>query len=321
MEKNQRKLNFETIFSYTEYDSLLRACFFRNKTSNMRDLSQNLFHSFIFVIWSLLIIIPLQSQPVFSSLNVRVVEVSPSTCYGVSDGIAEIIIDGDYPPLSVRWDTQPKSNSLRMEGLAAGKHFVYLKDRSGNTFIDSVVVGSQSSIQVQTLVISDESLPGAKDGTAKIEVLESEGDLTFFWEGYPNEKGAVLSGIGAGMYTVTARDERGCETTEAVTLVQMESAEPDYTGLFDLIQGFAPSEEFSLSPNPSSGKVQLILSEELKREPASIKVFDISGRQVYASQHIYGGEAQLDFSHMRTGLYSVVLEYRAGQVTKKLLLN
>ena len=319
MEKNQRKLNFETIFSYTEYASLLRACFFRNKTSNMRDLSQNLFHSFIFAIWSLLIIIPLQSQPIFSSLNVRVIEVSPSTCYGVSDGIAEIHIDGDHTPLTIQWDSQPVSNSLRMEGLAPGKHFVYLQDRSGNTFIDSVVVGARSSMQAKAIVVSDESLPGAADGAAMLDVSASEGDLTFFWEGYPHESGAVITGISAGMYTVTARDERGCEVTDAVSIVQKGSA--DSTGLFDLLQGFTAIEKFSLSPNPSSGKVQLILSEELQREPASIKVFDISGRQVYASQNVYGGGAQLDFSHMRTGLYSVVLEYKAGQVTKKLLLN
>lgn len=287
----------------------------------MRDLSQNLFHSFIFVIWSLLIFIPLQSQPIFSSLNVRVIEVAPSTCYGVSDGIAEIIIEGDKRPLTIQWDSQPESNALRMEGLAPGKHFVRLRDHVGNLFLDSVVVGSQSFIEVKATVISDESLPGAEDGAAMIEVLEAEGNLTFFWEGHSHESGSILSGIGAGMYTVTARDERGCETTEAVTLVQMGSAASDSTGLLDLLQGFAPLEEFSLSPNPSSGKVQLILSEELQQEPASIEVFDISGRQVYTNQSVYGGEAQLDFSHMRTGLYSVVLTYRSGQVTKKLLLN
>ena len=318
MEKKQRKFTFGPVFCYNKYDFSKGACFFRNKTSNMRDVSQNLFHFSVFSVWSLLIFFPLHSQPVSSSFTFHVTEISPATCYGVSDGVAEIVVTSPEKLAAIEWDFTPGPNTLRVETLSPGKHWVSLTDLKGRTYLDSIVIGASYDIQAEALVISDESLPGAKDGIAKIQVKEAQGDLSFHWDAYPGETNSILSNLEAGMYTVTVRDGRGCEATHAVSIVQMADAGADPWG----IQW--PENSLSdvvLFPNPSSGKVQIVLPKDAQ-EPTSIKVFDLSGKEVYdGASTALGPVTSLDFSHMSTGMYSVVLEYENAQVTRKLLLN
>ena len=284
----------------------------------MRDLSQNLFQFSVFSVWSLLIFFPLHSQPISSPFSFHVVEISPATCYGLSDGVAEIYVESPEMLAAIEWDFNPGPNSLRIETLSPGKHWVSLTDRKGRTYLDSVVIGASYDIQAEALVISDETLPGAKDGMAKIHVQKAQGEVSFHWDASPSETNSILSNLEAGMYTVTVRDERGCEATHAVSIVQMAETGEDPLGL---LWPESSLSDVVLFPNPSSGKFQIFLPAT-SPEPTSIKVFDLSGKEVYAGASTeISPVTSLDFSHMSTGMYSVVLEYENMQVTRKLLLN
>jgi len=80
------------------------------------------------------------------------------------------------------------------------------------------------------------------------------------------------------------------------------------------------SEQISLYPNPTSGKVTVDLGDLPFINP-DLKVYDITGRliNVYTS-HIYGNIYEVDFANNNAGIYMVTFDFGGVIVTKKLTL-
>ena len=80
--------------------------------------------------------------------------------------------------------------------------------------------------------------------------------------------------------------------------------------------------DFHLYPNPSDGKVYLML-KNLSSAGMSLTITDLSGREVYRLPLNKNGmnSAALDLSFLEGGIYLVQLNTAEGPVTKKLVLN
>ena len=77
--------------------------------------------------------------------------------------------------------------------------------------------------------------------------------------------------------------------------------------------------DFELFPNPTEGKVNLVLGENLQ-EKAVVEVFNLLGETVLYQEasHLSQGETiSLDLSNMVSGLYIIKLSTENGSCTKK----
>lgn len=86
------------------------------------------------------------------------------------------------------------------------------------------------------------------------------------------------------------------------------------------IDQFSPSANVELYPNPSNGKVNLLLSENSSILP-SIQIYDLSGRTVKYEFSENNGHYSLDLTDLSRGLYFIELLYPQKRILKKLVIN
>ncbi|MES2728127.1 MAG: alpha-amylase family glycosyl hydrolase [Bacteroidota bacterium] len=85
------------------------------------------------------------------------------------------------------------------------------------------------------------------------------------------------------------------------------------------------SEKWNLYPNPSNGKVNIIVDFE-NYSNLELGIYDIVGKKVYniqtKNQYIYGAqEFELDITHLPKGLYLVKAKTDTSESIKKLIVN
>ena len=319
MEKDQRKVNFEPEYRHRQSDLFFKTCFFGIKTTIMTVMYQRSCLLLFCLTWGILGITNLSAYSQLSldtsrvGKQIRTLQIEPATCFGLSDGVAEVRVKSTEEPVYIEWDANPRLNTQRVSGLSPGKHWVTLSDRRGNVYTDSVLIEARFSLEAEAMVLSDVTEAMARDGVAGVQVLNAQGSVSYLWEAFPSHNKAIISGLDVGMYTVTIKDQMGCETTEAVSIVQ-HSPTPDSE--FD----FSSLSSFHLFPNPSSGQLILTLPDEVF-SLSTLIIYDLSGREVfYLEEEMYSGSS-IDVGHLSKGMYSVILENGDTRFTTKLQLN
>ena len=126
-----------------------------------------------------------------------------------------------------------------------------------------------------------------------------DNEIDILWNQHENDREATLS--------VTA--ENGCitqPTTKHISLINYSTPEWHETS-------------FKLFPNPTDGKVNLVIGETLQGK-AIIEVYNLLGEQMITTKvsHLQKGETYtLDLSHLVSGLYIIKLSTENGSCSKK----
>lgn len=151
------------------------------------------------------------------------VSVVNPTCSGDEDATATAFIAGGTPPYSYEWSAQPGVDTDHITGLATGNYQLTVTDANGCTFSIPFNVNAPLPLGID---IVDEIHPGchgAEDGFLSVEAHGGTGPYTYTWNTTPATDGPILSGLGAGSYTVTVEDANGC--VESLTIDLIEPAE------------------------------------------------------------------------------------------------
>ena len=123
---------------------------------------------------------------------------------GAENGTAAIsLVD---PTATYEWSTG--ETGVDISDLPAGVYSVLVKGENGCTNYEDFVIentGSELSFSVQT---TNESCPGASDGTAIVFVSGATGNLAVSWTG--GMTGEMVDGLAVGPYSVTVTDDAGC---------------------------------------------------------------------------------------------------------------
>ena len=126
-----------------------------------------------------------------------------------------------------------------------------------------------------------------------------DNEIDILWNQHENDREATLS--------VTA--ENGCitqPTTKHISLINYST--PEWHSV-----------DFDLYPNPTDGKVNLVIGETLQGK-AIVEVYNLLGEQMMAKMvsHLQKGETYtLDLSHLVSGLYIIKLSTINGSCSKK----
>jgi plastocyanin len=138
---------------------------------------------------------------------------APVSCSGGADGSVTTSISGGLPPYTYLWSDG--NNSAQRTGLGAGIFSVTVSDAQGQQASTSAVVTEPVPI-VLVLVITDESLTGAGDGTASTTVSGGTPPYTYSWSNGGNQPSLV--GLAPGTYVLTVTDANGCTQTTSGTV-------------------------------------------------------------------------------------------------------
>ncbi len=144
------------------------------------------------------------------------------TVNGGSDGSASVSASGGTSPYFYSWSNGETTSSA--SNLSANTYTVTVTDNCGATAICSHAVAepSVSSPLNASCIGTDISCNGASDGTASVSA--SGGTSPYFYSWDNGETTSSISGLSAGVYTVTVSDNSGISTTATCSYTVSEPA-------------------------------------------------------------------------------------------------
>ncbi len=138
------------------------------------------------------------------------------TCAG-NDGSIVVDVIGDTDPVSYNWSpAQPDNDTIT--GLTAGTYSVTATDANGCTASATYNVGAASPISFGQATIRNAGC-NSNDGGIVVVVLGATDPITYSWSGGLPDNDTV-TGLGAGIYNVTATDANGCTATATYTITK-----------------------------------------------------------------------------------------------------
>ncbi len=150
--------------------------------------------------------------------QITLTSVEPVSCYEQMDGCIELEVSGANP--QIVWSTGA-TNTNSICGLDGGSYSVTVTDGACENVLSGIIVQEPDSLSGKIAFLKNVSCFGAEDGeilvvvgggTAPYQYLWSNSDIT------PN-----LLQVGAGEYTLTVTDARGCQ----LVLGPNEITQPD----------------------------------------------------------------------------------------------
>lgn len=147
------------------------------------------------------------------------VAVTNATCFGQCTGSATVTPSGGTPGYNVTWSTGATGTTV--SNLCPGPYSYTVTDNMGCTVVQSFTINASTQLNYTTTSTTPVACSGS---TGSLQITASGGTpaYTFTW----NPGGTVttvsptstLTGIPAGVYSVTIMDANGCDTIVALTL-------------------------------------------------------------------------------------------------------
>lgn len=213
-------------------------------------------------------------------------------------------------PVSAPGDELTLTLSPNIQALSQGIHYIHIRARDvngrwgtgANTIFLLVKLPSAGESNIQLVEYFIDTDPGFGLGTA-VTLPSSGNDLTIDFS-------VSLTGLADGNHVLYIRaqnalDKWGQVYAEAFTYTS--------TGVEEEVESL-----FKVYPNPSSGQLQIELSDQLQNG-FRIKLMDLNGKLVYESES-HNNLCELNLE-LPGGMYLLNIESEEGIITQKLILE
>lgn len=227
------------------------------------------------------------------------VTTTPVTCAGDCDGTATVTFDCGTPDCTIAWSDANgfpvAGDTTTVEGLCEGLWYVSVTNGDQCTAIAPAVIGAATAI-ASNAVVTPESCAGACDGAVLVAPTGGMAPYTYAWSPEPgNGQGTdQVTGLCAGLYTVTIADVNGCMRVDSILVpapTQVAIAgivqEPVCNGACDgaitaIATGGSGPYTYLWSPEPASGQ-GTASATGFCAGPVSLTVTDANGCSATAS--------------------------------------
>ncbi len=163
-------------------------------------------------------------------------EVNNATCQ--DDGRIWVTINGGTADYKLRWsgpvvsEVYLSTTGYQINNLKAGNYTIYVTDKNGCTYSESVsVYGSGNNL---SLALESNKATCSQNGFLWADVKNGVGPYQVSWTGATDgsmnvsSPGFQVSDLPAGNYTVSVTDKNGCGVSEPIT-VYSESSDVDFS--------------------------------------------------------------------------------------------
>jgi gliding motility-associated-like protein len=184
------------------------------------------------------------------------------SCFGSTNGTLSLSAAGGLSPYQYAWTNGAQmgnglipvaGNPVLVQGLSAGTYTVTVTGANGLTMTVSAQVTSPALLTAQTVAVLAYgqyalSCNNASDATVNGSGAGGTAPYNFAWD-VPGQNMSMLSGVGAGTYTLTLTDAHLCSATSAVTV----SPPPPFAFGIDLSSPECGSAALTALITPTSG--------------------------------------------------------------------
>jgi hypothetical protein len=155
------------------------------------------------------------------SVPVVTVSVTPTSC-SLSNGVITASVSGGIAPYQYSIDGFVFQAGNVFTNVAAGNYTVFAKDVNG--CYGTVVVAVAATPLPQVTAFSIAASCGNNDGSIIANTSFGTAPHQYSLDGILFQSSNTFSGLGAGLYTVTTKDFRGCSSTTAVVIGNIGAA-------------------------------------------------------------------------------------------------
>jgi len=146
------------------------------------------------------------------------------TCFGLTNGTANISLSGGSPSFNFLWSDG--NSSQNRTGLSTGSYIVTVTDVQGCIASTNFTISQPPQLSVQ-VAITNPSCPTAgqppSSGDGSITLTVSGGITTYSYLWNDAVTSRDRTGLSEGTYSVTVSDNNGCQTTRSMTLLPASS--------------------------------------------------------------------------------------------------
>ena len=152
-------------------------------------------------------------QNITGGFTASITAITDENC-GDATGAIDITVSGGTLPYTFVWDNGATTEDL--SGLSAGTYFLVITDDNGcSTNLNATMNNISGTLAITSAVTNDEN---CNDGAGFIDltVNGTNTPFTYSWDHGPTTQD--LSGLSAGLYTVTITDAAGCMLMKNYTI-------------------------------------------------------------------------------------------------------
>ena len=134
-------------------------------------------------------------------------------CNGAQNGFASAMVTGGAPPLTYLWNTGATTPTI--QGLGAGTYSLTVTDALGCSDSASITL-TQPDTLIIDVVLTPPLCAGDSNGSIQVSGWGGTPPYTYQWN--TGSTSPLLTGIPAGIYTVTVTDANGCALSQNIEL-------------------------------------------------------------------------------------------------------
>ena len=149
------------------------------------------------------------------NVSASVMDVS---CSGGNDGGATIFTTGGTAPYSYAWSNGQTGPALT--NVVAGSYSVTVTDASGCSAMSSVTVNESNPMSCTIAILTNLACYGDTNGKLQVNVTGGTAPYSYTWSTNPIQNAAIVTNVGAGMYSVIVSDANGCTSICSVNLTE-----------------------------------------------------------------------------------------------------
>lgn len=225
--------------------------------------------------------------PVSVGLSATTASVIDATCNGNADGSMTALSSGGAMPYAYSIDGDHFQDLTVFSNLTAGADTLYVKDALGCINTSIYTIHEPPAINFTTLSSTNANC-GGTDGSILAAANGGVGTILYKLNSGSYQSSGTFSGLGAGTYTVSAKDANGCVSTNRVSVNNFGSPSLTLVG------------KSNISCHGSAdGSIQLTSSGG-----TGVSQFSINGGTTYQSSATFSG--------LSAGTYAVMVKDAAG---------
>ena len=145
----------------------------------------------------------------------------PVSCSGGNSGSAVITATGGTAPYTYTWNTSPAQNGPSATNLTAGTWTCSVTDANGCSRSHDVTIGQPlAPLTLDPVSQTNIACHGQNIGQATVVASGGTAPYSYNWNTPPTQTTATASNLGAGSWSCTVTDARGCTAVHVVTITQ-----------------------------------------------------------------------------------------------------
>jgi len=156
-------------------------------------------------------------------LNASILVENSIFCAGSNTGSLRVSVSGGEKPYTYKWNRSGITGGSPGR-LSAGRYEVAITDKSGKAIVRSIELNEPLPVKLEMVSSDRVTTPEKPDGAVKMKITGGTAPYDCIWSN--GQKGADLTNVRAGQYTLRVTDKNGC-IASGIYAVRREKFIPD----------------------------------------------------------------------------------------------